>query len=122
MEQIEQAEARSTRWPKGEGETRSAELPRRLDRTAIKHVEKALNSRRAHFGQVTTGLDSINAKGRRPARFDLIILAGRPGMGKTSLATNIAFNAASAGCATGGRDRRSRRVGRGARPPSSAWK
>ena len=28
------------------------------------------------------------------AESDLIIIAGRPGMGKTSLATNIAFNAA----------------------------
>ena len=27
---------------------------------------------------------------------DLIILAGRPGMGKTALATNIAFNIAKA--------------------------
>jgi hypothetical protein len=32
----------------------------------------------------------------RPAASDLIILAGRPGMGKTSLATNIAFNIAKA--------------------------
>ncbi|WP_368732317.1 DnaB-like helicase C-terminal domain-containing protein, partial [Neisseria gonorrhoeae] len=31
---------------------------------------------------------------------DLIIIAGRPGMGKTSLATNIAFNVASAYDAT----------------------
>ena len=28
-------------------------------------------------------------------RSDLIVLAGRPGMGKTSLATNIAYNIAA---------------------------
>jgi hypothetical protein len=37
---------------------------------------------------------SINEKVGGLHNSDLIILAGRPGMGKTSLATNIAFNAA----------------------------
>ena len=40
------------------------------------------------------GSTSINAKMGGLHHSDLIILAGRPGMGKTSLATNIAFNAA----------------------------
>ena len=42
-----------------------------------------------------TGLIDLNSKlgGLHPT--DLLILAGRPGMGKTALATNIAFNAAS---------------------------
>jgi replicative DNA helicase len=43
---------------------------------------------------VATGFIDLDKKlgGLHPS--DLIILAGRPGMGKTSLATNIAFNAA----------------------------
>src|SRR6185312_10049770 len=42
----------------------------------------------------TTGFASINDKVGGLHNSDLIILAGRPGMGKTSLATNIAFNCA----------------------------
>lgn len=60
---------------------------------AVKMAEKALNAGGGLSG-VTTGLDSINAKSGGLHHSDLIILAGRPGMGKTSLATNIAFNAA----------------------------
>lgn len=44
---------------------------------------------------VTTGLESLNAKIGGLHKSDLMILAGRPAMGKTALATNIAFNAAS---------------------------
>ncbi|MGX9394060.1 replicative DNA helicase (plasmid) [Nitrobacteraceae bacterium UC4446_H13] len=43
-----------------------------------------------------TGLKDLDAKmgGLQPS--DLIIIAGRPGMGKTSLATNVAYNVARA--------------------------
>ena len=60
---------------------------------AVELAEKALNSG-GDLSGITTGLDSINAKIGGLHDSDLIILAGRPGMGKTSLATNIAFNAA----------------------------
>lgn len=43
---------------------------------------------------VTTGLTDIDKKLGGMQKSDLIILAGRPSMGKTALATNIAFNAA----------------------------
>ncbi|MCG7629435.1 replicative DNA helicase [Phormidium sp. CCY1219] len=45
---------------------------------------------------ISTGLDDLDKQlgGLHPS--DLLILAGRPSMGKTSLATNIAFNVAKA--------------------------
>ena len=43
-----------------------------------------------------TGLNDLDAKMGGLQASDLVILAGRPGMGKTSLATNIAFNIAKA--------------------------
>ncbi|MDE8420563.1 hypothetical protein PCJ38_28730, partial [Klebsiella pneumoniae] len=55
----------------------------------IKMAEVALNSG-GHISGITTGLESLNAKIGGMHRSDLMILAGRPGMGKTSLATNIA--------------------------------
>ncbi|NOZ41612.1 MAG: replicative DNA helicase [Alphaproteobacteria bacterium] len=42
----------------------------------------------------TTGFDSINKHIGGLHKSDLMILAGRPAMGKTALATNIAFNTA----------------------------
>ena len=60
---------------------------------AVKMAERALNSG-GNLSGVTTGLDSVNSKIGGMHHSDLMILAGRPGMGKTSLATNIAFNAA----------------------------
>jgi replicative DNA helicase len=44
---------------------------------------------------VGTGLRDLNRLLGGLQRSDLIILAGRPGMGKTALATNIAFHAAT---------------------------
>jgi replicative DNA helicase len=45
---------------------------------------------------IATGLRDLDAKMGGLQRSDLVILAGRPGMGKTALATNIAFNIAKA--------------------------
>jgi replicative DNA helicase len=55
---------------------------------------------------VATGFTDLDKKlgGLHPA--DLVILAGRPSMGKTALATNIAFNAAKAYRAAQGADGR----------------
>lgn len=60
---------------------------------AIDLITRARNAGGGLSG-ITTGFDSVNSRTGGLQRSDLIILAGRPGMGKTSLATNIAFNAA----------------------------
>ncbi|WP_448657908.1 replicative DNA helicase [Sphingomonas sp. CJ99] len=60
---------------------------------AIELITRARNAGGGLSG-VTTGFESVNGRTGGLQRSDLIILAGRPGMGKTSLATNIAFNAA----------------------------
>ena len=53
-------------------------------------------SRDSHIVGVTTGLRDIDDRLGGLHKSDLLILAGRPAMGKTALATNIAYNAASA--------------------------
>ncbi|HYB11226.1 MAG TPA: replicative DNA helicase [Alphaproteobacteria bacterium] len=62
---------------------------------AIASAEAAFK-RSSHVTGVTTGLLDLDRKlgGLHPS--DLVILAGRPSMGKTALATNIAFNASRA--------------------------
>jgi replicative DNA helicase len=60
---------------------------------ALEMAERALNSG-GHLSGFTTGLESLNGKIGGLHKSDLIIVAGRPGMGKSSLATNIAFSAA----------------------------
>jgi replicative DNA helicase len=71
--------------------------------TAIKIAEKAYKSE-GHVTGVTTGLRDLDSKlgGLHPS--DLLILAARPSMGKTSLAVNIAYNAADRYAATGGKE------------------
>ena len=63
---------------------------------------------------VATGLTDLDRYmgGLQPS--DLVILAGRPGMGKTALATNIAFNIAK------GYEGRTRPTER-SRLPMAAW-
>lgn len=62
---------------------------------AIQHAERAFTSPGGVAG-LTTGLRDLDAKlgGLHPS--DLVIIAGRPGMGKTALATKIAYGAARA--------------------------
>ncbi len=62
---------------------------------AIKMAEAA-HRRDGHSAGMPTGLTDLDAKLGGMHASDLIILAGRPSMGKTALATNIAFSAASA--------------------------
>jgi replicative DNA helicase len=65
----------------------------RAAQLAVEMAERARKSGGSLSG-VTTGLTSLNEKMGGLHKSDLIILAGRPGMGKTALATNIAFAAA----------------------------
>ncbi len=71
--------------------------------TAIEIAEKAYKTKGSVTG-CTTGLTDIDKKlgGLHPS--DLLILAGRPSMGKTALAVNIGFNAAKRFAETGGKE------------------
>ncbi|UAK26335.1 replicative DNA helicase [Sphingomonas nostoxanthinifaciens] len=91
--QIEEAEVALYRVAEEGGEQGSVKSFGQATRMAVEQAERALNSG-GHVSGITTGLDSVNSKMGGLHGSDLIILAGRPGMGKTSLATNIAFNAA----------------------------
>ncbi len=63
-------------------------------RLAIEMADRAMKSG-GHLSGYTTGLEALNAKIGGLHDSDLVILAGRPAMGKTALATNIAFAAAA---------------------------
>lgn len=91
--QIEDAETALYRVSGGEAEMGTVKSFSAASLTALQAAERALNSG-GHLSGTTTGLASVNAKIGGLHKSDLLILAGRPGMGKTSLATNIAFNAA----------------------------
>ena len=54
----------------------------------------AAYKRDGNLSGVATGLADLDQKMGGLQRSDLIIIAGRPGMGKTALATNIAYNIA----------------------------
>ena len=94
LKQIEEAEAALYKVAEGAGAQNEAQDFALATRTAISAIEKALNSG-GHISGKTTGLTSVNEKIGGLHDSDLIILAGRPGMGKPSLAPNIAFNAAN---------------------------
>ncbi|MCX7309859.1 MAG: replicative DNA helicase, partial [Afipia sp.] len=61
-------------------------------------VDMAANAylRDGKLSGIASGLRSLDAKMGGLQQSDLIIVAGRPGMGKTALATNIAYNIARA--------------------------
>lgn len=68
----------------------------------LKAVTDAVNSANAAYQRdgglsgISTGLTDMDKKLGGLHKSDLLILAGRPSMGKTALATNIAFNIAKA--------------------------
>ena len=63
-----------------------------VTKASLKLVEKAFKKKGKYSGVVSGFVDLDNMLGGMQDS-DLIILAGRPSMGKTALATNIAFNA-----------------------------
>jgi replicative DNA helicase len=60
------------------------------------NVANAAYQREGGLAGISTGLVDMDKKLGGLHKSDLLILAGRPSMGKTSLATNIAFNIAKA--------------------------
>ena len=92
--QIEEAEKALYRL----GESgRAGEGPQTFDTVlaeAVRQAEQAL-SRGGHISGVGSGFTDLDSLlgGLHPS--DLLIVAGRPGMGKTALATNMAFYAAN---------------------------
>lgn len=70
---------------------------------ALSIAEKAFQSDGSVTG-VTTGLTDLDKKLGGLQNSDLLILAGRPSMGKTALATTLAYNAAHTYAETGGKE------------------
>jgi replicative DNA helicase len=70
---------------------------------SIRQAEIAYK-RDSHITGVTTGLRDLDHKLAGLHRSDLVILAGRPAMGKTALATNIGLAAARALVKSGGKE------------------
>src|SRR5690349_311045 len=93
LAQIEKAETELYKVAEEGGAEGKAKSFGEASKLALEMAERALNSG-GHLSGITTGLESLNAKMGGLHRSDLIIVAGRPGMGKSSLATNIAFAAA----------------------------
>ena len=81
MRQIEQAEARLFEVAEGAAGSSDAESFRGATNKALEMIETAINSG-GHVSGKTTGLASLNDKCGGLHNSDLIILAGRPGMGK----------------------------------------
>jgi len=93
LAQIERAETELYKVAEEGGAEGKAKSFGEATKEALQLAEKALNSG-GHLSGFTTGLDSLNSKIGGLHKSDLVIVAGRPGMGKSSLATNIGFAAA----------------------------
>ena len=95
VEQIEEAERNLYDLATtGQFEGRFIELEKALT-AAINSAEAAFR-RSSHVAGVTTGFRDLDKMLGGLHKSDLVILAGRPSIGKTALATNIAFNAGAA--------------------------
>ena len=64
--------------------------------TTAVNVANSAYQREGKLAGVSTGLRDLDSKLGGLHKSDLLILAGRPSMGKTALATNLAFNVANA--------------------------
>src|SRR5918997_2832872 len=93
LEQIEKAETELYKVAEEGGAEGKAKSFGEATKLAIEMAERALNSG-GHLSGITTGLEGLNAKIGGLHKSDLIIIAGRPGMGKSALATNVGFAAA----------------------------
>ncbi|MFL6758850.1 replicative DNA helicase [Sphingomonas sp.] len=93
LAQIERAETELYRVAEEGGADGKAKSFGEASKEALQLAEKALNSG-GHLSGITTGLDSLNGKIGGLHKSDLVIVAGRPGMGKSALATNMAFASA----------------------------
>jgi replicative DNA helicase len=93
LAQIERAETDLYKVAEEGGAEGKAKSFGEASKLALEMAERALNSG-GHLSGITTGLECLNTKMGGLHRSDLIIVAGRPGMGKSSLATNIAVSAA----------------------------
>jgi replicative DNA helicase len=86
--------AASTHWPKPAATTAASSAFEDALKTAIDMASRGLSARWPPVRHLHRPRRSRSPG--RPAASDLIVLAGRPAMGKTSLVTNIAFNIAKA--------------------------
>ena len=94
-EQITEAEQALYRLAEqGEGETGFQSFLSAV--TDAVHVAHAAYQRDGGLAGLSSGLADLDSRLGGLHRSDLLILAGRPSMGKTALATNIAFAAARA--------------------------
>ena len=95
LEQIEVAEKKLYDLA-SVGQTEGGFKPFRAALTEAMVAAEAAYNRAGQLTGVATGLSQLDLLLGGLHRSDLLILAGRPSMGKTALATNIAFNAAKA--------------------------
>ena len=93
LAQIERAETELYKVAEEGGAEGRAKSFSEAAKLAVSMAERALNSG-GHLSGFTTGLESLNTKMGGLHKSDLIIAAGRPGMGKSALGTNMAVAAA----------------------------
>ena len=93
LEQIEKAETELYKVAEEGGVEGKAKSFADASKLALEMAERALNSG-GHLSGFTTGLNSMNTKIGGMHKSDLVIVAGRPGMGKSALGTNMAVAAA----------------------------
>ena len=93
LEQIEQAEQSLYQIAESGSIDRGALPLRDAVTQAVERIDRAKKTKGSISG-LTTGFSDMDELFGGLQNSDLMIIAARPGMGKTALATNIAYNAA----------------------------